>query len=381
MQEELESDVAVVGAGVHGSCAALHLARAGRRTILLEQFPVPHTRGSSHGQSRITRTANDGIPALEPIMRDALTQWQRLQEQAGDTLFRPAPMLAMSRGDQRPILEKCAQSVEEAGYTPVWLPPATVLSKFGITIPNDSLAVVDTSAGVLMADKCVAAIQRLFREAGGRMVDNWPVEGVEVGPDGSVKITGRRGTVRAGTVVLCPGPWAGPLLAKLGVHIPLRVEKISVFYWRIDDPTYTTTSFIDYHDPKGHFYGLPELEYPGLVKVVYHGGPEVKPEERDEGDNRDIKETTKTYVKERFPFLHPHPAIEETCMYTWTPDKQFVVDRHPVYKNVIFACGFSGSGFKIAPTIGQELCRLVLEEPTVFDLSAFSASRFSTGSK
>ncbi|MPC60838.1 Peroxisomal sarcosine oxidase [Portunus trituberculatus] len=64
-----------------------------------------------------------------------------------------------------------------------------------------------------------------------------------------------------------------------------------------------------------------------------------------------------------------------------TPDLEFVVDRHPRHPNVIFACGFSGTGFKIAPAIGEDLCNLALGRPTVRDLSVFSADRFKAKSK
>ncbi|XP_069936481.1 peroxisomal sarcosine oxidase-like, partial [Cherax quadricarinatus] len=87
MTEVLETDVVVVGAGIIGSWTALHVARAGRKTILLDQFPLPHSRGSSHGQSRIIRLANFRDAALTGIMRDAFTHWQSLQQHTGDTLL------------------------------------------------------------------------------------------------------------------------------------------------------------------------------------------------------------------------------------------------------------------------------------------------------
>ena len=80
-------DVIVIGAGINGSWSALHLARKGYRTLLLEQFPLPHTRGSSHGQSRGIRKAYPE-PFLTKMMADAYEQWHRLEEENGIQLMK-----------------------------------------------------------------------------------------------------------------------------------------------------------------------------------------------------------------------------------------------------------------------------------------------------
>lgn len=378
MTESIEADVVVVGAGVHGSSAALHLARAGKKTVLLEQFTVPHSRGSSHGQTRIIRRTNFGTPALSPLLEDSYRQWEAIQEKAGEVLLRPSPLLVLGTKEKQPLMEKMAESAKESGNAPRWLSPAIANNMFGLGCGSDTLAFIDSSGGVLMADKCVATLQRLFRAAHGMLLDGWPVDAIKVERDGSVEVRGQRGRVRATSLVLCPGPWAAPLLAKVGVQIPVRVERVSVLYWRVKDTSKTsTTSFLDVSDDRGHFYGLPDIEYPGLVKLCFHGGPEVHPEWRDKGDSTEIRERVMEYVRKKFPCLEPRPAIEESCMYTTTPDEEFILDRHPKYKNIVFAAGFSGTGFKIGPVVGKILSQLALGHPPSYDLSEFSLSRFS----
>lgn len=378
MTESIEVDVVVVGAGVHGSSAALHLARAGKKTVLLEQFTVPHSRGSSHGQTRIIRRTNFGTPALSPLLEDSYRQWEAIQEEAGEVLLRPSPLLVLGTKEKQPLMEKMAESAKESGNAPRWLSPAIANNMFGLGCGSDTLAFIDSSGGVLMADKCVATLQRLFRAAHGMLLDGWPVDEIKVERDGSVEVRGQRGRVRATSLVLCPGPWAAPLLAKVGVQIPVRVERVSVLYWRVKDTNKTsTTSFLDVSDDRGHFYGLPDMEYPGLVKLCFHGGPEVHPEWRDKGDSAEIRERVMEYVQKKFPCLEPRPAIEESCMYTTTPDEEFILDRHPKYKNIVFAAGFSGTGFKIGPVVGKILSQLALGHPPSYDLSEFSLSRFS----
>ncbi|KAK3891003.1 hypothetical protein Pcinc_005085 [Petrolisthes cinctipes] len=120
------------------------------------------------------------------------------------------------------------------------------------------------------------------------------------------------------------------------------------------DPTTPTTIFIDFTETP-HVYCVPQLDW----------------------RTTKARESIKKYMSKKYPGLYPETAIEETCLYTVTPDGEFVLDRHPKHPNIVFACGFSGTGFKIAPAIGEELCRLVLGQPPKYNLQHFKADRFT----
>ncbi|KAG8237992.1 hypothetical protein J437_LFUL017712, partial [Ladona fulva] len=83
---ESKFDYIVVGAGIEGSWTAYHLLKLGHDVLLLEQFTLPHSRGSSHGQTRITRYGyvEDFHAAL---MEEAYDKWNQLEKEAGVTLF------------------------------------------------------------------------------------------------------------------------------------------------------------------------------------------------------------------------------------------------------------------------------------------------------
>ena len=66
-----------------------------------------------------------------------------------------------------------------------------------------------------------------------------------------------------------------------------------------------------------------------------------------------------------------------TCMYTLTPDRHFVLDRHPHHPNVVYACGFSGHGFKFATVIGEVLADLALDGATGHPVGFLAADRFA----
>src|SRR6476660_5547077 len=75
-------DVIVVGAGGMGSAAAFELARRGRSVLALEQFPLVHDRGSSHGHTRIIRRAYYEHPNYVPLVRRAFERWYDLEQLA-----------------------------------------------------------------------------------------------------------------------------------------------------------------------------------------------------------------------------------------------------------------------------------------------------------
>jgi len=126
-------------------------------------------------------------------------------------------------------------------------------------------------------------------------------------------------------------------------------------------------------------WGLPFFEYPGLVKVAYHGGHETDPSQRDvsirSADDRYL-EIAVNFVRTHLRGLEPTPSISEPCMYTLTPDNNFILDRHPKWKNIIIGAGFSGHGFKLSPVVGKVLAELAAGRTPSYCLDPFLIGRF-----
>lgn len=127
-----------------------------------------------------------------------------------------------------------------------------------------------------------------------------------------------------------------------------------------------------------------------------HGGKSLSnPDFRDGPYDGEEVKIISNYVAEYLPFLDPSPAIVETCMYTMTPDENYIIDNHPIHKNILFGAGFSGNcfnfhlvsllkiklvflghGFKLAPVVGKLLAEIVIGRSPSFDVRPFSMSRF-----
>ena len=145
--------------------------------------------------------------------------------------------------------------------------------------PPGSVAGLDPSAGLLHADRCLAAVRRLFVADGGQVRDGAPVSGISPVPGSSGRLLwlsvsgGSQPAVTCRGLVVCAGPWAGPLLAPLGLprlQQLLQPQSAAVPYWRLRPGASLPLAGLDL-GPAGakeyRFYWLPAMEYPGMVKV------------------------------------------------------------------------------------------------------------------
>ncbi|XP_046385804.1 peroxisomal sarcosine oxidase-like [Ischnura elegans] len=382
-------DHIVIGAGIEGSWTAYHLAKLGQKVLLLEQFNLPHTRGSSHGQTRITRYGyvEDFHAAL---MEEAYRKWSELEKEAAETLFVETGTLYLAGkkdyGDLDSIISNLS-NIPNASHSK--LTSDELKKKYPqFCFPKDYLACYEKNGGVLLASRCLNAVQQRFKSVGGRLIDGFEVLRINPGPPavvyGSKTWKDVKGiqvnheeSFTANSVIVCAGPWSGSFLKKtLGLNLPLTPQKIDVYYWRVKDLSLggLPVAFIDLRN-NGEFYGLPSLEYPDMVKLVSHHQEDAEPNKRDvsrRAKDRDIKK----YVREHFPTIEPIPSIVETCMYTNTPDEVCILDKHPFYNNIVFGCGFSGTGFKISPVVGHILGNLAMGKPPVHNIKPFALQRF-----
>ncbi|XP_040472553.1 peroxisomal sarcosine oxidase [Falco naumanni] len=372
-------DAIVIGAGIQGSFAAYHLAQRHRNTLLLEQFILPHSRGSSHGQSRITRSAYPRVPYAR-MMPDCFHLWQRLEAEAGISLYRQTGLVVLGPAGN-PELESCRRSL---GADQV-LDTVTLAWRFpGLQLHDGEVALWDHTGGVLFADRALRAVQEVFCRHGGTLRDGEKVLHIE--PGAVLTITTTTGVYRAPRLIIAAGAWTSDLVAPLGLRLPLQPLRIDVCYWKEKDPASPSAGragpcFITLGLPQAphSIYGLPALEYPGLVKVCYHHGSPADPEERDRappGAPHPYVTLLSNFISSYLPRLEPQPAVVETCLYTNTPDEDFILDRHPKFSNIIIGAGFSGHGFKLAPVVGKLLCELSLGEEPSHSTAPFAITRF-----
>ena len=372
----------MVGGGIIGSWAALHLVEAGAEVTLFEQFPLPHTRGSSHGMSRAFRYLGEHeLGRLDY----SFARWLALERQFGQTMFVRTGLINLGPPGDSDL--EHFMSVLRGGNRPVeWLDSATIADRYPmLNYPSEWGAAYDPNGGLLLAHRCLGAVQSQFVERGGT-IETARVKGVERDAEQGVEIevqaansdaNDRRSFDRA---VVCAGPWTGKLVPNLAQHLTPLLTPVT--YWHDPSGSYTASSGVPivFNARLTGIYGIPGYEYPGMMKMLYHGGPESDPDLRDSVSADDFVEKVRCYIQAHLPSLrHESPAILETCMYTMTADGNPIIDR--LGASVVVGCGFSGSGFKHSPATGLMLAALALGQdeaiPGDFRADRYLAQRLS----
>ena len=357
-----------MGSGVIGSAAARALAARGVQAVLLEQFELGHARGSSHGATRIFRLSypDPAYVRMAVIGREA---WTRLQDEAGQELLVTAGGL-----DVGPAAGSCAAALGECGVAHSWLSRGEVSERFpGIAARPGEQMLYQADAGVLLADRAVAALQRLARRDGADIRARSPVLGVEPRGD-RVLLRTPAGEISARVVVIAAGGWCAGLLAGAVTRVPqltVTLQRIRYFRPRAGGGWPT---LIEWSGSAAQWYAVPAAGGAPGVKVAAHApGRAVDPGSGPFGEiDPEAEQAAARYVRERLPGLVPDGLGAETCLYTMTADEHFVLDREGP---VVVGGGGSGHAFKFGPLLGEMLADLALGRPTGVPRDRFALAR------
>jgi monomeric sarcosine oxidase len=376
-------DAIVVGAGVMGSATAYQLAKRGRRVLLLEQFAIGHERGSSHGRSRIIRLAYDA-PEYVRLARAAYPLWRLFEREAGAALLLQTGGLDLARPGQ-PSFEATRASLTASGVPFDLLDRAAIAERFPqFQPPEDTIAIYQADAGILDADRCVAALASEARRYGATIREEELARRLAPSGDG-VEVRTDRQSYGAERLVVTAGSWARPLLRQLGLDLPLSVSKEQIAYFEPRDPAlfepHRFPIFIHHTDSGWHYYGFPIFGLPGVKVAQHHGGPVIDPESDDYAVIPARLDAVRAYVSQMLPQAAGAPIFTQTCRYTRTPDDHFIIDHHPAHPQILVGSPCSGHGFKFGVLIGKILADLVEEGATDQPIGMFSLGRFDLRSR
>lgn len=364
-----QADVVVIGAGVMGRATALALVRRGASVVVLEQFGPVHSRGSSHGASRIIREAYFEHPDYVPLVRRAYQGWRELELDGGRPLVNQVGAVYVGAPESELISGTDRAAAEQL----VTIQPFD--ADHGISIPEGETARYEPGAGFLRADLAMAALMTRAQALGAEFRFDCRVNGLTF-LSNAVRIDTNDGAIDAGTVVQAQGPFTSRR-----ADLPLRVTRQTVVYTGVDLSTQQGFPVVAAQFPDGGFvYSIPAFPGSRGFKTARHDpGPEVDPQEADPlTEEITAVATVEPYWDRYIPAARGRVTGLENCRYTLTPDANFVVDHHPELPPCIMLAGFSGHGFKFAPAIGEIAADFALEGKTEESVAFLSSRRFRT---
>jgi len=374
----------VLGLGGIGSGALYWLARqAGKAVLGLEQFDIGHARGGSQDHSRIIRLSYH-TPGYVELAKAAYQAWAALEADDGAPLIVKTGGLDLYPANAAISSVGYTNSMAAAGVPFEQLSAAEVMAQWPqFKLTDDVTAVYQAESGIAPAAKCNAAHLRLAEAYGATIRDNAPVTAVyDRGREIEV-LTGDE-VYRCRKLVIAGGAWTNQALAHFNTRLPLTVTQEQVVYYG----TPYAADFMPERFPvwiwmdEPCFYGFPVYGEAGPKVAQDVGGGTVTADSRSFDPDPALQERIDRFVQQLLPKAYGKPLLIKTCLYTLTPDRDFVIDTLPEHPNIAVAVG-AGHAFKFASVIGKILSELVLAETAVFtplysnipDLTPFRITR------
>lgn len=382
--EPLHFDTIVIGVGSMGSAACWYLSKRGQRVLGLEQFDIPHERGSHAGQSRIIRKAYFEHPDYVPLLMRAYDNWYSFEKETGSQLYYRTGIAYFGKKENENIAG--VRNSASIHHIPIarWTSAEARDQYPAIRAPEDFDVIFEPDAGFIRPELAVTSFAREAAKNGAVIKGRtpaleWRLEGERV----VVATTGVE--YSCDKLVITAGAWSSRMAPALNIR--LRVTR-QLLAWvsppRSEDFSLTNFPCWFVEDPDlGTFYGFPLLKdgrFSGPIglKLAHHfPGIPCDADGIDGPMPADEEEKLKAFLRKYIPSAGDNIVATKKCLYTSSDDGHFVIDHLPgTDGRVVVACGFSGHGFKFVPVIGEILADLAMKRSTPLPVGFLSLKRF-----
>lgn len=378
-------DVAVVGLGAMGSAALYQLGKLGLSVIGIDRFPPPHTSGSHHGGSRVTRRAIGEGSWYVPLAVRSHEIWRELEAATGEQMLHEVGCLYIGKeadpdeGFGRPRwMETTAAAAREHGIALETLSPAEAQRRFPqFAVADGEVCYFEPGGGYLRPEVCIGTQLRLAE--GPKVTVATANAAVAVRQEGDyVVVVTCNGEVRAAKAIVSAGAGAAKLLGAPFDRLLNPVRQAMHWFTPTADHAADWARGPTYIWMRGNFvYGFPDIDGTGVKAADEFAGPCIDPETLDTRvPEADSARMYRENIAGRFNGVSAERRSAMACLYTLTPDHHFIIDEHPEADRILVVSPCSGHGFKHSAAIGEVAARRVAGLDTI-DVSAFRLSRFT----
>jgi sarcosine oxidase len=371
-------DVVVIGLGALGSAAAYWAAsRPGTTVLGLERFELGHANGASADHSRIIRRSYHR-PDYVRLADRAYATWAEVEVESGERIVTVTGGLDLWPADPAIPQADYTGSLAAEGVPFELLDGAEVMRRWPQwRLPDGVSAMWQQDGGLADPYRGNAAHRGLAIAHGATLADRMPVTAIRA-VGGGYEVDAGDVTVGAGRVILTADAWTNELLASFDRRLPLTVTKEQVTYVAAPDPAAFAPDrfpvWIWMDDPS--FYGFPTYGEAGPKIAQDCGGQVTTPETRTFDRDEATYVRVRGFLERHLPSAVGPDILTKTCLYTLTPDRDFVVDRLPDAPGVVVGLG-AAHAFKFASVLGRILVELAIDgsSPSDGELGAFRIDR------
>jgi N-methyl-L-tryptophan oxidase len=371
-------EVIVVGAGSMGMATGYYLAEQGIKTLMIDAFDPPHASGSHSGDTRLIRHACGEGYEYVPLAMRAQELWNELQTKTNERIFLKTGVVTFGPSDSL-FVQTAINGGHEYDLNLDTLSADEINARWpGIAVPDGQIGCYEPDAGVLFSENAIRTFRRLALEKGAELKVNSPVMNIDVFDD-SVKVETSAESFTADKLIISGGAWNRKILDDLDLKLRIQPSRQTIAWFESDDALYRADGFPGFFAdvPSGVYYGFPSIDGSGLKIGRYDNGEEIDPEYYNQEfgaldkDEDELRGFLGEYMKEANCRLD----VGKTCMFTNTPDENFIIDKHPAHDHIAIAAGFSGHGYKFSSVVGEILGELITKGEASQDISLFKATR------
>jgi sarcosine oxidase len=378
----------VIGLGAMGAATVYQLAKAGVNVAGIDRHHPPHTLGSSHGDTRITRLSVGEGAQYVPIVRRSHVIWRELEALSGEALFEQSGLLVLTshadfdRSDANDFTLRTLGLAQTYGIEHEVLDATQIRQRFPqfAQVADSAIGYYEPGGGFVRPERCIDVQLKLAEQHGATLYKGETVIAIASDAHGVTVTTDQR-TVQADKLVVSAGNWAGGLLGAPFDRL-LSVYRQQLFWFATEPDAQlvgASPTFILTHGQDQTNYGFPALPGEGSLKVAtaqYHTAstPETLDRTVSPAEERAMYEQQ---VQGRIAGLTAQVVKSAVCAYTVTPDHHFIIDEHPSLQHTLVVSPCSGHGFKHSAALGEAFAQWCLRGTSDLDLSSFSLKRFA----
>ena len=379
-------DVIVLGVGSMGSSTCYYLASRGYRVLGLEQFDIPHDQGSHAGQSRIIRKAYFEHPDYVPLLERAYENWREIENRSGSQIYFSTGLLYAGKSSDT-LIKGVRESAEKYNVKVESLSNSETKDRFPqFQIPEGYEILFEPDAGFVTPERAVLLYVAQAIQAGAHIrtkekAISWKKTGE------SITVITSKETYTCKKLIITAGPWASQLIPGFSKHLKVTRQAIAWVNPK-ESKLFELGKFpcwlIDDHTQHGMYYGFPILPVGkfgapiGLKVALHYPGQVSDPDAVNRVPSKDDEETLIEAIHKFLPDGYSSMHVMKTCLYTNTPDENFVLDYLPGYdQQVAIAAGFSGHGFKFVSVVGEIMADLAMKGKTELPIGFLNAQRFN----